>query len=62
MAETRDELVRRAALESCRAVWKAMHPGTFDDDCPAKKRWMREEIEALEPALTVLEEAGVLRW
>lgn len=50
--------IRAAAIASCRAVWREAHPGTFDGDCPAKEKWIREETRALLPALAELEKHG----
>ena len=45
---------RNAAIAACRVAYKATHDGDFDTDCPDKEKWIREEEDALEPALDAL--------
>lgn len=46
--------VDAAAVAACRAVWASVHGGSWDTDCPDRPRWVREEREALLPALECL--------
>lgn len=53
---TESDLIE-ACKVSCRAVWAACgYEGTWDENCPPKvrERWIREEREALVPALNYL--------
>ncbi|OFT62582.1 hypothetical protein HMPREF3159_03460 [Brachybacterium sp. HMSC06H03] len=45
---------RNAAIAACRVAYKAVLGGDFDTDCLAKEQWIREEQDALEPALEAL--------
>lgn len=43
-----------SAIAACRAVWADVHGGSWDEECPDKRRWIAEEKAALLPALHAL--------
>lgn len=44
-----------AGRAACRQVWRDTHAGTdWDRECPNKAGWLREELDALRPALEAL--------
>lgn len=43
-----------AAVTACRTVWADVYGGSWDEECPAKQRWIAEEKAALLPALRAL--------